>query len=420
MIERCVNKTILNNGLVILSEPMEQVCSISIGIWVRAGSRHEQVEHNGLTHFIEHALFKGTQRRNTRQIALEADMLGGNLDAFTTYEYTAYYLKTLPENLSKSFDLLADLVTQPIFNPMEMEKERSVILEEIKMADDSPEEMVHKFFNSNFWPDHPLGRPIEGTVESLQLFTQDKIVSYYQQIYHPKNIVITAAGRVEHNQIVELANRYFGTLSSPYDVPMESPPLTKFDTHLHKKPGLKQAYIVLGAGCPSLLSEARYTCSILSTILGGGFSSRLFQMVREEHGLAYTIYSSVDAFRDVGCFWIYMTVSDKYVKKAMTLTLQEMRRLKEELLPAEELQIAKDQLKTAILLGLDSVTNRMSSLAQNEILFGRDFSLEEIVNAIEGVSAQDVQQMAEQIFLESNLALTVLTANSRAKITLAC
>ncbi|MEW6729806.1 MAG: pitrilysin family protein [Acidobacteriota bacterium] len=417
MIERRVEKTILDNGLVVLSEAMEHVCSIGLGIWIRAGSRHEEQPHqNGLSHFIEHALFKGTRRRSARQIAVEADIIGGNLDAFTTREFTGYYIKALDYHLAESFDILADLVTEPTFDKAEMEKERDVILEEIKMVDDTPDEMVHELFTATFWPNHPLGRPIEGTTKTVQGFTHDQLVSYFQQIYHPKNMVIAAAGHLRHDRIVELAAHYFGHLQSQQEQAIENPPQACTDIALRKKRGLEQTHIVLGAPCPSMLAPERYACSLFSTILGGGLSSRLFQSVREQHGLAYTIYSNINAFRDVGCLSIYLAVSNRRVHKAIELTIEEIRKLKEQPVPAEELRAAKDQIKAAILLNLDSVTSRMSSLAHNEMTYGYDFSLEEIISAIEQVSIEDIQRMGEIIFQPKTLVLASLGASDRLKL----
>jgi predicted Zn-dependent peptidase len=409
MIERRVDKTILDNGLVILSEPVDYVRSVSLGIWIRSGSRHETAEQNGISHFIEHALFKGTRRRTARQIAVEADILGGNLDAFTTPEFTGYYIKALDTHLEQSFDILADLVTCPAFDPAEMEKERAVILEEIKMVDDTPDEVVQELFNSSFYPNHPLGRPIEGTAENVERFSRDTLADFYRQIYQPKNIVIAAAGHIEHNQIVDLAQRYFGQLRSDSDLPAEIIPKNNIDIVYRKKPGLEQTHLVLGAACPSLLSPERYACGIFSTILGGGLSSRLFQSVREEHGLAYSVYSSINAFRDTGFLSVYMAVSNRQTRKALDVALKEIRSIKERSVTEQELRATKDQIKTGLLLNLESVSGRMSSLAQNEIIYGRDFSTDELIAEIERVSLEEIQQMGRLIFQEDSLSLVLLS-----------
>jgi predicted Zn-dependent peptidase len=416
MIERRIEKTILDNGLVVLSEPVEHFRSVSLGIWIRAGSRHERIEENGITHFIEHALFKGTERRSARQIAVEADILGGNLDAFTTREFTGYHIKALDLHLEKSFDILADLVTKPLFDALEMEKERAVILEEIKMVEDTPDEMAHEIFTSTFWPDHPLGRPIEGTAESVQSFTAETLADYYRKVYHPKNIVIAASGNIDHSKLVELSLRYFGYLESDSYLPEERAPRINREMVIRKKRGLEQTHIVLGAACPSLLSSDRYLCGLFNTILGGGLSSRLFQSVREEHGLAYSVYSSINAYRDAGCLLIYMGVSNRHLRKAIDLALGEIRLLKDEPVPLEELQATKDQIKAGILLNLDSVTGRMSSLAQNEILFGRDISIGEIIEEIDKITTEDIRRLGQEIFSGESLGIVVLGGSDRLKL----
>lgn len=416
MNERRVEKTILNNGVVVLSETMEHLRSVSLSIWIRAGSRHEQAEQNGLTHFIEHALFKGTRRRNARQIAVEADVIGGTLDAFTTREFTGYYIKSLDRHVERSFDLLADLVTEPLFDATEMEKERDVILEEIKMVDDTPDDLVHELFTSSFWPDHPLGRPIEGTANTVASFSADTLRGYFRQIYHPKNIVVAAVGNISHARLVELAGRHLGGLKSDLDVPTESAPRTNIELIVSKKSGLEQTHIVLGAACPNILSEERYAVTVFNTILGGGLSSRLFQSVREEHGMAYSVYSAVSAFRDVGCLSIYMAVSQRRALKAIEVALKEVRVMKEQYVPAVELQAVKDQIKTSMLLNLDSSSSRMNNLAQNEIIFGRDFSVEELLAAIDAVTVEDIRRLAREIFQPERLTATVLAASDRLKL----
>lgn len=379
MIERVIEKTILKNGLIVLSETIEHTCSVSLGIWVRAGSRHEEARLNGITHFIEHALFKGTKKRSAHQIAVESDILGGNLDAFTTREFTGYHIKALDYHLTESFDILADLVTAPVFDSAEVEKERAVILEEIKMVDDTPDETVHEIFSSIFWPDHPLGRPIEGTAETVQSLKRDDLIGYYRKIYQPKTLIISAAGNIKHSRLIELAEEYFGNMLSLDPIPVETAPKIRPDMLFRKKRGLEQTHVVIGAPCPSLLSADRYACSLFNTILGGGFSSRLFQSVRERHGLAYNVYSSVNAFCDVGCLSVYMAVSNDQVRKALELVMKEIKIIKEERISGDELQAVKEQYKAAILLNLDSITGRMGSLAQNEITYGRDFSIEELI-----------------------------------------
>lgn len=408
MIERHIEKTVLSNGVVVITEPMPHLQVVSLGIWIRAGSRHETLALNGITHFIEHAVFKGTQHRTAQKIALEADILGGNFDAFTTREFTGFYIKSLVHHMPQAFDLLADLITKPLFDRAEMEKERDVILEEIKMVEDTPDELLSEMFVGSFWPNHPLGLPIAGTSDSVKTLNQEILYRYYQEIYSPKNIVIVAAGNVKHEQILELAERYFGELSSDFGVPAEETPTTNATILSRKKRGLEQTHIVLGVPCPTILSPRRYACSLLSTILGGGLSSRLFQTVREQHGLAYSVFSSVDAFRDTGCLSIYLAVSNRRVRKALDLVIDELQKIKTHPVTADELQANKDQIKTSILLGLDSVTARMDNLAQNEILFGKELTIEEIIAGIDEVTIEDIQTLAAELFIGNQINMAIL------------
>lgn len=416
MKNRLVEKTILDNGLVIISETVEYVRSISLGIWVRAGSRHEQEQENGLSHFIEHAVFKGTKRRTAHQIAFEADVLGGSLDAFTTREYTGYYIRCLDSHLPKAFDILADIVTQPTFDPAELEKERDVILEEIKMVDDTPDELLGEIFTNAFWPNHSLGRPIEGTVDTVQSFTRPALLDYYQQIYQPQNMVIIVMGNIAHQQVVDLASQYFAHQQNLGQLPSETAPTAHSGVIIRKKSNLEQTHIILGTTCPSVLAPQRYVCSVLNTLLGGGLSSRLFQSVRERHGLAYSVYSSTDMFRDVGCLSICMAVAHKQTRKALNLTLVELKQLKDKPISEAELQATKDQLRTALLMSTDSISARMNLIAQNELVVGSNLSFEEIIAGIEQVTAAEIQQLSQEIFQTESLMLAILTNSNRLKI----
>lgn len=413
-----VKKTTLDNGLVILSETINYVRSVSLGIWVCAGSQHETAKENGISHFIEHAVFKGTKERTSRQIALQADLLGGGLDAFTSQDVTHYYIKALDSHLPKAFDLLADIVTNPTFSETELEKERSVILEEIKMVDDTPDELVYDLFASSFWSNHSLGRPIQGTAESVSNFSRAMVVDYFNKIYHPKNILIVATGNVNHEHLVDLAYRYFAHLKAGNYLPIETAPQINYQVTVHKKRSLEQTHIILGAKAPTLVAPERYASSILSNILGGGLSSRLFQTIREEHGLAYNVFSSIEAFRHTACLSIYLAVSNQQVRKAIDYVLQEINNLKEIPISEEELSATKEQIKTSLLLSTDSISGRMSSLAQNEIFFGREISLDEIISEISQVKIEQVQELAQDIFQKDKLAITILSSNDKTKLDL--
>lgn len=403
-----IRKTVLGNGLVIVTEKMSQVRSVSFGAFLRSGSRHEAISLHGMTHFIEHALFKGTGRRSTAQIAEETDALGGYLDAFTAREITGFYNKVLDRHLPRAFELLADLMTNPCFDPNELKKERSVILEEIKMIEDTPDELIFDIFTENIYPDHALGRPVLGTPDTLATFEREKVRSFYEQIYTPGNFVIAAAGNLEHEQVIELAVEYFGSLEARELQLNSTTPTPASRIILRNKLELEQSHLVIGAPCPSALSEDRYVVGILSAVLGGGMSSRLFQSIREERGLVYTVFSSTNLFADCGYLTIYAGASTEQLAETIAATMDELRKIKEESIAADELERNKDQMKASLMLNLESTTSRMSSLAQHEMNFARFISPDEIIDQVDAVSAEDVRRLANQVFSSDALAVTVL------------
>jgi predicted Zn-dependent peptidase len=403
-----VRKTQLDNGLVVVSEQMPHVRSVSFGVFLRTGSRHEAVEKNGLTHFIEHALFKGTRRRSAAEIAEESDALGGHLDAFTGREMVGYHTKVLDEHLPRAFALIADLVTAPAFDPAEIQKERNVILEEITMVEDTPDDLVFEIFSENFYPDHPLGRPILGTPETLQSFKGKRVRDYYESIYRPDNFVIAAAGNLTHEALLELVNDHFGHLRCSSQLQASPEPQPAAHITLRHKAELEQAHLVIGAPCPSLVSEDRYVAHIMSSILGGGMSSRLFQSIREDRGLVYTVFSASSSFKDSGYLTIYAGASTAQLSETIDAAMAELRRIKEELAGGDELQRSKDQLKVSVMLNLESTASRMSALAQQEMIFGRYISPDEIIAAVNAVTAEDVRRIANDIFKPESLAVTVL------------
>lgn len=403
-----VRKTRLKNGLVVLSERMPHVRSVSFGIFLREGSRHERAPQNGLTHFIEHSLFKGTRRRSAAQIAEEADALGGNLDAFTGREMVGFTNKVLDEHLSRAFELSADLVTSPAFDPEELDKERGVILEEIKMVEDTPDDLVFEIFSENFYPRHPLGRPILGTPQTLSTFKPSRVRKFYEHTYRPNNLVIVAAGNIEHRELLGLVRKHFGRLRARAVVSSAPAPRPRPHVTLWHKSKLEQAHLVIGAPCPSLVSEDIYAAHIMCSILGGGMSSRLFQAVREERGLVYTVFSSVNAYQDTGYLTVYAGATAGRIERTIKAMMGEVRRLKDELVSDEELQRNKDQLKMSLLLGLESSSSRMSALAQQEMIFGRQLTLDEIIRRVEAVTPAAVQRQAREIFQPRRLAATVL------------
>jgi predicted Zn-dependent peptidase len=402
-----IKQTVLDNGLTIISERMDHVRSASVGIWVRSGSRHEEAALNGISHFIEHTLFKGTRNRTSREIAVESDAIGGHVDAFTSREVAAYYVKVLDEHLARAFDLLADLVTGPSFADEELDRERNVVMEEIKMVGDTPDDLVHEVFVANFWPDHPLGRSILGTNDTLATFNHDRVVDYFSNVYTPRNLVVAGAGNLDHEKFVDMVGGYLSSLKDkPANLSAWAPSPASRRIVLDKD--LEQAHLVLGTRCPSMTSPDRYSVHVLNVILGGGMSSRLFQTIREEHGLAYAVYSGVNAYTDAGYLSVYAATSPDQLSDVIRLSVEEFHKLKSEPVSDAELQRAKDQLKVSLMLSLESTSARMSNLARQEIFFGRQFTLDEILERINRVSTSDVQRVAGEIFGSDELAITAV------------
>jgi len=412
-----IHKEVLDNGLTILTEQMPHVRSISLGIWLKIGSRSEAQEVNGVAHFIEHLLFKGTSHRTAEEIARQVDSIGGHLDAFTAKETICYSTKVLDEHLPIAFDILSDLLLNPKFDPGDMEKERGVILEEIKMVEDTPDDLVHEIFIQNFWKDQPLGRPILGTKQTVSRLDRGKVTDFFQEFYTPDDIVVSAAGNLEHQAVVDLVQEKFGAVKTRRNGYLEVPAHTHSRITIRNKKELEQVHICLGVPSYSLSHEDRYACYILNTILGGGMSSRLFQNIREKQGLVYAIFSGLNSYRDTGCLSIYAGTSLETVEKVVDLVIEEFRNLKKGPVDNEELRRAKDHLKGSLMLSLESTSSRMSNLARQELYFGKYFSLDEMISCIEKVSGEEVQQLANTFFDTRHIALTVLGNLDGFKIT---
>ncbi len=405
---RDIEITALANGIRVITEAMPHVRSVSVGIWIGTGSRRETQEENGISHFIEHMLFKGTTRRSAEAIAREVDSIGGNLDAFTAKELVCFNTKVLDQHLGLAFDVLADLVLHPLFREDDIEKEKGVILEEIKMEADSPDYLVHEIFSSNFWKDHPLGKPILGTPQSVKRFDQEMVRNYYKAVYSPSNLIVTAAGNLTHDGLVDLARQHLEWLPPADPAPADHVPATHARIALRNKKALEQVHLCLGVPSYPLPHEERFACYVLNTLLGGGMSSRLFQNIRERQGLAYAVFSELNPYRDTGCLSIYAGTSIESARKVVESITNEFRDLKEQPVGTEELRRAKDHLKGSLMLSLESTSSRMSNLARQEMYFGRFFSLDELVESIESVSAADVQRIAQTFFDPKQIALTIL------------
>jgi predicted Zn-dependent peptidase len=405
---RDIELTTLANGVRVITEAMPHVRSVSVGIWIGSGSRRETPEQNGISHFIEHMVFKGTTNRSAVDIARSVDSIGGNLDAFTAKELVCFNTKVLDEHLSQAWDVLADLVLNPLFRSEDLEKEKLVILEEIKMEADSPDYLVHEIFSSNFWKDHPLGKPILGTRETVKRFDSDIIRQYYSNVYAPSNLIVTAAGNLAHERVVTLVRDHFESLPAGAPTPADHVPSTHARIALRNKKSLEQVHLCLGVPSYPLPHSERFACYVLNTLLGGGMSSRLFQNIRERQGLAYAVFSELNPYRDTGCLAIYAGTSQESARKVVESIVNEFRDLKEKLVSDEELRRAKDHLKGSLMLSLESTASRMTNLARQQMYFGKFFTLDELVESIEAITAADVQRIAQTFFDPKQIALTVL------------
>ncbi|MGE5112114.1 MAG: M16 family metallopeptidase [Acidobacteriaceae bacterium] len=405
---RNIRRTTLPNGLTIVSERMDHLRSVCVGIWVRTGSRDEAPEINGISHFLEHMVFKGTKTRSAEDIARQVDSIGGNLDAFTAKECVCFNIKVLDEHLAPAMDVLCDLVLAPIFNEEDIAKERGVIVEEIKMDEDNPDYLVHEIFIQNFWKDHPLGKPILGTKDTVRKFDRAILQESYAKRFTPGNLIVSAAGNVDHDHFVSLIARNFEHLLPGTNGFHNGSPKSHSRIMMRNKKSLEQVQICLGVPSYPISHERRYSAYVLNTLLGGGMSSRLFQNIREKQGLVYSIFSELNPFRDTGCLAIYAGTSREAVPKVVASIISEFKQVKETSVDQEELDRAKAQLKGNLLLSLESSTARMSNLARQEMYYDHFFGINEIIQRIEAIRPEDVVEVANEFFKPDSIAVTVL------------
>lgn len=390
------NRDVLPNGVRVVTERITYVQSVSLGIWIGAGSRHETDAQAGISHFIEHMMFKGTHRRSARDIAEALDAVGGRMNAFTDKEYTCYYAKVLSEHLPLAFDVLSDMLLNSRLDEEEVERERNVVLEEIKRHDDSPEDLIHDIFAQALWPGHPLGRPVIGTPEVVASFQADQLRQFMDRWYTPDAIVVAAAGNVQHAQVVELADRYLGGLSgSTPSVQLTVPQAQPGHTHVTRT--TEQVHICVGTAGLPFDSEDRYAMAVLDTAYGGGMSSRLFQEIRESRGLVYSIGSYSSSYRQAGLFAVYAGTSRETAGEVMRLVAEEEARLRTDGITAEELERAKMQIRGSLLLGLESMSTRMTRLGKSELYFGRIITVDEVLAGVQAVTLDDVQRLAAKL-----------------------
>lgn len=404
---RDIHTTTLPNGLHIVTERMPHVRSVSIGAWIASGSRLEAGPERGIAHFLEHMLFKGTHTRSAEDIARAVDSIGGQLDAFTSKELVSYNTKVLDEHLPLAWDILSDLVLNPTFDSTELEKEKGVILEELKMELDNPEYLTHELFVKNLWKGHGLAQPIIGTRQTIQGFTRDMLVAYHQRFYHPGNIVVTATGNLHHAKIVDMVAQSFANCPNGHSLPKQKAP-TLHAPFVLKQKRTQQAHLYLGSPARPIADPTRFAWYVLNTILGGGMSSRLFQNIRERQGLAYAVMSDLMVYRDTGCLAIYAGTSADTLTQVIRSIMEEFRDLKTNLVSTEELRRAKEHLKGSLILSLESTNSRMTNLARQQIFFGQFFSMDELLAAIEAVTPEQVLELARESFVPDQLSLTVL------------
>jgi len=405
---RDIHRHALPNGLVVITETMQHVRSVSVGIWVRNGSRREVLSENGLAHFLEHMVFKGTERRSAEHIAREMDSVGGMLDAFTSKEQICFNAKVLDDHLPIAFDVLADLVLRPKLDSHDVKKERQVVLEEIKMDLDNPEYLLHDLFTRGFWPDHSLGRPILGTPETVRGFDREALRGRFKDWFAPDRIVVTAAGNITHEQVLSLVQKEFGHLK-PILTKEEDPiPTTAAPIQLESKRDLEQVHLCVGVPSLPLAHERRFGVAVLNNLLGGGMSSRLFQNIREKQGLAYAVFSELTPYSDAGMLSVYAGTAKETIGQVLDMTIAEFRAMKESPVSEEELLRAKNHLKGSLMLSLESTSSRMSNLARQELYFHRFSSLDEILASIEAVTREEVQALAREFFQPERIAATVL------------
>ena len=401
-------KTTLANGIRVISEEITSVKSASIGIWINTGSRNETDETNGISHFIEHMMFKGTEKRNFQQIAQSLESVGGYMNAFTSKEHTCYYARVMDEFVEQAVDVLSDMVQFSTFPVKEMTKEKTVILEEIKRSEDDPDDLVQEYFEKHLFGSHPFARPIIGTAENVSRFTRDDLYAYTKKFYANENIILAAAGNIKHEYLVKLAQRYFTTKKKKGEVFRTFPTVNpKKNSQVYTKP-IQQAHLCTGTIAFDVHHEMRYPALVMNTVLGDGMSSRLFQQIREKHGLAYSVYSFLGLMKDTGSFGIYLGTDTKSVKKALDLSYQELHKMRTKLLSKSELQRAKAQLKGSMLLSLESTSNRMMRLGNGELYYGEYTPLDSIVKNIDSVTADEVQAVSTMLFDTEKFTTVVL------------
>jgi predicted Zn-dependent peptidase len=402
-----IKETRFDNGLVVLTDRMTEVRSATLGFFIRRGARHEPRELHGISHFIEHAVFKGTGRRSALDIAIEQDRLGGDLDAYTTHEETGFAIKVIDDELPAAFDLIADMLLDPKFDQADLDAEAKVIIEEMKMIEDDPEDLLGDIFSEAFFPGHPLGMSITGTPETVRSFDREKTLAYHERVFNGSNLVIAAAGNVEHERVVEMASR-FNTPRTAGQAGMIAAPVIAAPIVVRQKDDLEQAHLVIATQFVTSTDERRYAADLLTNILGGGMSSRLWQKIREERGLAYSVGTSDAMYDDCGVFSVFAGTSPEQVREVVEISIDELRKVVDDGVTEAELTLAKQTSRASILLSLEDSASRAAALAESEMVHGRQIPVEETLAKIDAVTADDCQAIAREFFKTEDVAFAAL------------
>lgn len=401
-------REMLQNGLRVVCEEIPYVKSVSIGLWIAAGTRHEEAELNGISHFIEHMMFKGTKRRSARNIAEEVDNVGGQLNAFTGKECTCYYAKMLNTHLELAFDILSDMIFNSTFLPDEIEKEKNVVLEEINMYEDTPEEVVHDLFTGTLFKGHPLGYPVLGSSTAVNSIKRNDILNFIHKNYQPQNTVISVAGNVKFGQVVEMAKKYFGDWKRKQEAPpVQSEPTMNFELRVKRK-DTEQVHFCIGFKGYSQKDENLYPFLALNNLLGGGMSSRLFQKIREDLGLVYSVYSYPSTYSDTGLMAIYAGTNPSQLYKVIRYIKRELSAIKKEGITLQELNRVKEQMKGNYIMSLESTGSRMSSMGKSELLLGKVYTPEEVLEKIDSITLDSIMEVTENVINFDCMAAAVL------------
>lgn len=396
----------LDNGIPLVTECIRNVHSVTLGIWVKVGSRFEPPDKNGLSHFLEHMFFKGTRKRSAREIAVEIDSIGGDLNAFTSRETTTFYVKVLDQHINRGIDLLTDIFLHSTFPEEDIEKEKRIIKEEIKMVEDTPDDYINDLFYQDVWGNRGIGLPVLGRRETVRSFKREDIISHIRRYYGTKDIVIACAGNFNPESLLDSLNKLLGGLRRGSEPEKGETPEFRSSVNIYQK-DLSEVHICMGVEGLPQASPERYTLYLINAILGAGVSSRLFQEIREKRGLAYSIYSFIASYIDTGLFGVYAGAARKRVSEVIDLIVKEMKGLKDTI-KEEEIQRAKDQIKGNLILGLESTSNRMQNIARQEIYYGRYYSPEELIRSIDGVTLNQVRALAERLMGNNTIAITLL------------